>query len=304
MSNIHTMDSGEQNTTLYSSPYMAEFYELHYAHGLGLEDVELVYWPAFVELFSKHPRDGRQFTFVDIGTGGGRAILGLLDKAVAESFEIPPGSAQFIGMDIEQHMLDCAARGASKHPGIAPVTWSLGSALALDELPALADQKTTADMLIFTYGSIVHLTGDGDLEKFFGQVSRVLTPGSGRAYVDFADQFFVPHGQEMPASQDDMLSEMPVEFRTAELKSIQWPGITYRMETLGLAMVGNACVMDTRVRAVKDADEAVVESSTVKHRMRLHEEDQVQAASRAAGLLLLEKKRCNQNSVFVFQKTP
>ncbi|EZF35802.1 hypothetical protein TMEN_8303 [Trichophyton mentagrophytes] len=296
------MDSERRSKTLYGSPYMAEFYELHWAQGLGLEDVELVYWPAFVELFSKHPRDGRQFTFVDIGTGGGRAILGLLDKAVAESFEIPPGSAQFIGMDIEQHMLDLAAREASKHPGIPPVTWSLGSALALDELPALADGKATADMLIFTYGSIVHLTGDGELEKFFSQLSRVLTPGSGRAYVDFVDEFLVPPGGEMPESRD-ALSDLPVESRTAKAKSIQWPEITYKMETLGYAIVDHLCVMDTRVHAVRDADEAVVESNTVKERMRRYKEDHVQAASQAAGLLLLEKKRCNQNSVFVFQKT-
>ncbi|EGD94498.1 hypothetical protein TESG_02014 [Trichophyton tonsurans CBS 112818] len=296
------MDSERRSKTLYGSPYMAEFYELHWAQGLGLEDVELVYWPAFVELFSKHPRDGRQFTFVDIGTGGGRAILGLLDKSSAESFEIPPGSAQFIGMDIEQHMLDLAAREASKHPGIPPVTWSLGSALALDELPALADGKATADMLIFTYGSIVHLTGDGELEKFFSQLSRVMTPGSGRAYVDFVDEFLVPPGGEMPESRD-ALSDLPVESRTAKAKSIQWPGITYKMETLGYAIVDHLCVMDTRVHAVRDADEAVVESNTVKERMRRYKEDHVQAASQAAGLLLLEKKRCNQNSVFVFQKT-
>ncbi|OAL71697.1 hypothetical protein A7D00_3726 [Trichophyton violaceum] len=295
------MDSEERSKTLYGSPYMAEFYELHWATGLGLEDVELVYWPAFVEMFSKHPRDGRQFTFVDIGTGGGRAILGLLDKAGAESFEIPPGSAQFIGMDIEQHMLDLAAREVLKHPGIPPVTWSLGSALALDELPSLADQKTTADMLIFTYGSIVHLTGDGELEKFFSQLSSVLTPESGRAYIDFVDEFLVPHGGEMPESRD-AFSDLPVESLTAEVKSIQWPGITYQMETLGFATVDNLSVMDTRVRAVRDADKSVVESNTVKERMRRFKEDHVQAASQAAGLMLLEKKRCNQNSVFVFHK--
>lgn len=295
------MDSEEQNTTLYGSPYKAEFYELHYAQNLGLQDVELVYWPAFVEMFSKHPRDGRQFTFVDIGTGGGRAIFGLLDKAVAESFEITPGSAQFVGMDIEQHMLDYAAREASKHPGIPPVTWSLGSALALDELPALADQKTTADMIIFTYGSIVHLTGDGDLEKFFGQVSRVLTPGSGRAFVDFADQFFIPHGQEMPADQD-LLDEASAEYRAAEVKSVQWPGIIYKMKTRRLVSVNNFCNMDTTVHAVRDADKAIVESNSVKHHLRRYKEDHVLAASQAAGLTLLERQKWGRDIVLIFQK--
>ncbi|KAF3481941.1 uncharacterized protein GIQ15_04700 [Arthroderma uncinatum] len=293
------MTSGEQNKSIYGSPYMAEFYELRWACGVGLEDVELVYWPAFVEMFSKHPR-GAQFTFIDIGTGGGRSILGLLDKAVAESFEIPLGSAQFIGMDIEENMLDYAAREASKHPGISPVTWSLGSALALDKLRELADRKTTVDMLIFTYGSIAHLTGDGELGQFFTQVSRVLTPGSGRAYVDFFDDIFIPHGQD-GAKMEDASTDAHPDVQSAEIKSIQWPGISYQMETSKFVTAGVFCDADLMVHVVRE-DKTVVQSNSIHHHLRIHREDHVQAASREAGLVQVGKKSCMKDTVFIFQK--
>lgn len=300
------MTTGNQSTTLYGSPYMAEFYELRYARDRGLHDVEQVYWPVFKDMYTNRGQQA-QFTFLDVGTGSGRAVFGLLNKAVSESFEIASGSAQLIGMDIEQHMLDYARKEAQKYPGTYPVTWALGSALELEKLPPLADQHRTVDLLIFTYGSIVHLKNNGDLEQFLDQLSRTLTPGTGRAYISFYGRYLVPHGQEMP-SADDLLSCSSAHLRNTELKSVEWPDIHYRMETAKASMETNIYGADLKLQVVRadpvTGGETVLESSDVQLRLRVYTEDHVCAASKDAGLRIVDRKAVKDEVIFVLQKSP
>jgi SAM-dependent methyltransferase len=300
------MTTDDKPVTIYDSPYLSEFYELRWARGLGLEDVDFIYWPALKELIASPPRQG-QFTFLDVGTGGGRAILGLLNKAVEAELEIP-AAAQIIGMDISENMLDQAVKEAKKYPRVAPVIWSLGSALALEELPPLADKSNTVDLLIFTFGSIAHLMNDGEIEQFFDQVARVLTPGTGRAYISFYDRFFVPHGGKMPTIEDFPIDQdsLPPTMQNKEIPSAQWPGILYRMKTTKAFFDGCCHVMEMKIQAVKgagSADEEVVENNTCKYRLRVFTEDHINNSATTAGLEIMDVRRFEEQNIFVFRNS-
>lgn len=114
----------------YNSAYRAELYDLQW-NSPEVPDMSM-YWKGFADLLAIHqhkiPSD-RPFTVLDVGTGTGCVLLGLLKKATAASLEL--SDTEFIGMDNAQHMLDLAKKNAVKEHYISPVTWVLGSAIAL-----------------------------------------------------------------------------------------------------------------------------------------------------------------------------
>ncbi|EFR04880.1 hypothetical protein MGYG_07881 [Nannizzia gypsea CBS 118893] len=200
------------------------------SNGLGqpsMPDVDL-YTEVLMDIVSKH-RDatsGRQFTYLEISTGSGRVTLGILKSLSDASFNT--SNINMVDLDVVQNMLDLAAKLESKTSGISPpVNWVLGNALELKKLPVLLQPNghVTIDLLLFPFGSIVHMTGDGEVEQLFQQIAKVLTPCTGRAYISFMYWFLVKPGDNMEAHINSEVRPPPKDIQSAE-----FPGVSYRYE--------------------------------------------------------------------------
>lgn len=289
---------GLQKTTFYDSPYMAELYELRWSKP-ELPDMD-VYFKGFTDLLSQHRQTiCRPFTLLDVGTGTGRVVLGLLRRAAAASLDT--SNAELIGMDNEQNMLDMAARLESKTSEISPsVTWTLGAAQTLDELPPLqqAGKNKTVDLILFPYGSVCLLKEDGELEQFFSQVAKVLTPGTGRAYVSFVDSFFTRPGDKLEAQ--DMTMPPPID-----IQSIEFPGVWYRNQMISAKYEGNLFILGEKVQILKrgdDGHEEEVRSHVDEHQLRVFTQAHVLGAIEVAGMRIVDISKVGMDNIFILQR--
>lgn len=267
----------------YNSAYRAELYDLQW-NSPDLPDMS-IYWKGFADLLTMHKKTGpsdRPFTTLDVGTGTGRVLLGLLKKAGAASMDL--SAAKFIGMDNAQHMLDLAKKNAAREPYISPVAWVLGSALALHELPALQKGGNTIDLLILSFSSISHFRENGEIEQFFESCVKVLTPTTGRAYISFVDDLLVRPGSGTP-------SQFPPFGDPIEIESRAFPGIWYREENDTGEFKGDLLFMTNKMEVFKklpDGREEVLESHTDCHQLRHFSESHVLGALGRAGLRVME----------------
>ena len=293
---------GSETTTFYDSPYMAELYELRWSLP-DLPDMD-VYWKAFTDLLSQHKQTAvnRPFTLLDIGTGTGRVVLGLLKRAAETS--VDTGNTELIGLDNEQNMLNLAAKLESRTSGISPpVIWTLGTSLALDELPLLqqAGKDKTIDLALYPYGSICHLKGDGELEQFFSQVAKVLTPGTGQAYISFVDFHLERPGEDLKSKFNNDKDSIP----QAEIPSVEYPGIWYRNEFLSSKYEGRLCVTGEKVQVVKrkdDGREEEIQNHSDEIRLRVFSEEEALGAIEAAGLRVVKVDKIGIDNIFVLQR--
>lgn len=293
------MSSGK--AAFYDSPYMAELYELRWCQP-DLPDMD-IYWKAFTDLLSQHKQTAtaRPFTLLDIGAGTGRVVLGLLKRAAEAS--VDTSNTELIGLDNEPNMLDLAAKLESRSRGISPpVTWSLGTSLALDELPSLqqAGRGKTIDLAIFAYGSVCHLKGDGELEQFFLQLAKVLTPGTGRAYVSLVDILFTRLGAGPKSNSENAYTIPPVE-----IPSVEYPGIWYRNEMTPSTYQGHLCITGEKLQVVKrekDGREEEVHCLSDELQLRVFSEEQVLGAIKAAGLRVVKVDKVDVDYFFVLQQ--
>ncbi|KAF3481934.1 uncharacterized protein GIQ15_04693 [Arthroderma uncinatum] len=294
------------------SPYLAELYELQWARP-NMPDVEL-YTKVLIDAVSKHREaaSDRQFTFLEIGTGSGRVMLGILKRLAAASFNT--SNIEMIGLDYMQVMLDLAVKLESKESGLSPpVTWVLGDALAMEKLPVLsprAGKDVTVDLLLFPFSSIVHMVEDGQLEQLFLQIGKVLTPGTGRAYISLLNWFFIRPGDDLKARVETEVLPPPTDVQSEE-----FPGIRYYSETKKSEYMGKQVAYRADVQIFKredDGQEKEIESYRIKQTLRWFSEAAIMAAIEAAGLKLLETTMVGldmegvdadyQENIFVLQR--
>ncbi|RJE23174.1 hypothetical protein PHISCL_04481 [Aspergillus sclerotialis] len=283
----------------YDSPYRAELYDLQW-NSPNLPDMD-VYWKGFADLLAQHGKSipqNRPFTLLDVGTGTGRILLGLLKKAAATSLDT--STAKFIGMDNAPPMLDLAVKNAAKEQIIPPVTWVVGSATALHELSPIRQQGITVDLLIFSFSSICHLRENGELKQFFESCTKVLTPGTGRAYISFVDGLLQRPGT-------DVASEFPPFGDPVEIRSLAYPGVWYREENDAGKFKGDILFMTNRMKVFKklpEGGEEVLESHSGCHQLRRFSEAEVLEALESVGLRIVDTLRSDMMETYLVLQLP
>ncbi|EFR04099.1 hypothetical protein MGYG_07106 [Nannizzia gypsea CBS 118893] len=279
-----------ETTSFYSSPYLAELYELQWA-GPNMTDVDF-YARAFIDAVTKNRTAGvtHPITFLELGTGSGRVTLGVMKRMAKVSFDT--SNIKMIGLDNSKNMLDLAAKLESKTKGLSlPVTWVLGDMLALDQLPIFSPQENkhaTVDFLTFPLSSIVHMVEDGQLEKLLQQISNVLTPETGRAYISLFNWFLIRPDDDLQARKDDETMPPPTDLQSAE-----FPRIRYCSEMKKSEYKGDLVIYRQEVQVFEQRDnceEKEIERYHVRQTLRWFSESALLAAVEAAGLRVVERR--------------
>ncbi|CAG8282780.1 unnamed protein product [Penicillium olsonii] len=279
----------EKFNDLYSSPYLVDYYDLVAPNSDSIDDASF-YWRVYQELRSpllKPPRE--PFIIMDVGTGTGRVIQGLSNSAavIGDDFF----NTKVLGVDNAQHMLDKAAQNLDslfkEH-----VSWILGSALDLESVMAQSGYDKV-DLLIFSIGSISHLSEKGQPEKFLEQVSRVLRPGTGRAYVSIYDGSLLRKSEEIAFHQPEGITE---------IKSQTFPNIMYREFNHRGDIQDKVKDVKFELQVVEQTElgDQVLETNNISMRMRQWEEDELVSMSSHAGLNFVEKARGKHETFYVF----
>lgn len=277
----------EQESDYYGSEYLADYYESLWTDHPALKDVD-VYWDFCKRHLSSHPHSN-PFTLLDVGTGTGRVIHALIEKATADpSLDI--SSIRFIGMDKSQFMLNRANKGR-KRPQDINESWLLGTATALDQLEPLVHPHPKIDVLIFAFSGINHLHMPGEVDEFFSSVSKILKPG-GLALVSVCTPLL---------DVTETYIENPFgEVKEVESKSIE--GILYRERNTGQRIEGDLFINSMKIEVCRmntDGSEQVIESNDYNIPLRLLTHEQLQTSISNSGLLLLDEKLMGEEIFFV-----
>ena len=228
-------------TPYYNSAYLADAYESRYCTQRKIYDLDF-YYSLFAKLLLDHQKRTPNVPFVvlDIGTGTGRVLLGMMERAIDAGLDL--SHVQLVGMDNSQHMLDVAVRNHHS-TALPPLTWCRGDALALRDLPMLRDPDARVDFVIFAYGGISHLTGEGDADRFLSGVSEILRPRVGRAVVSLAEMFVLAPGD------DEKLRNTPPE-APVETRGLKFPNVVYRESVIKFDVQDQFCIRTRKLQSV------------------------------------------------------
>ncbi|CAG8411254.1 unnamed protein product [Penicillium salamii] len=283
-----TITKGTMND-LYSSPYLVDYYDLVAPNSDSIDDASF-YWRVYQELRSpllKPPRE--PFIIMDLGTGTGRVVQGLSNSAamIGDNFF----NTKVLGVDNAQHMLDKAAQNLDplfkEH-----VSWILGSALDLESVMAQSGYDKV-DLLIFSIGSISHLSEKDQPEKFLEQVSRVLAPGTGRAYISIYDGSLLQKSEQIAFHQPKGVTE---------IRSHIFPNIMYREFNHRGDIQDKVKDVKFELQVVERTElgDQVLETNNISMKMRQWDEDELVSMSSGAGLSFVEKARGKHETFYVF----
>lgn len=186
----------------------------------GLKDALAAYDS---QVSSSASKESTSFNVIELGTGPGRCLRGLVADANTAGLHLSP--ANLIGIDRSAAQLRRAAMYGTDGP--ANVHWVQGDATNFAGLPGLTDLRNSVDyMVLFNGGSIFHLTEPGDPEAMFAQVVRLLRPGSGRAWVSLQNENILSRSLTMFKEDPDWMDELDGD---VVLDSKAYPGVRYRM---------------------------------------------------------------------------
>ncbi|KAJ5928369.1 hypothetical protein N7466_007325 [Penicillium verhagenii] len=269
----------ERDSTFYDSPYLAEHYDIFCEKYLTeqLKDVP-VYWAQLQKIQSSAPE--QPFVVLDVGTGTGRILHGLASHAAQENHDL--SSAQFIGLEPSQDMLDRAAKH-SQMEHIGRVAWEQGTALDLISVPSLDGGANKVSMLMWAVGSISHLHEPEQPAQFLDQVSKVLVPGTGR----------ISRTQRLRPGKTP-----------PRLASRTFPDIVYQTTQLETKTVGHVQHDDREVLVIKtlpDGTEEVVEKNLVQFKGRLWKENELVDTAKKAGLQLVDVVTAEREAFYIFE---
>ncbi|KAJ5322573.1 hypothetical protein N7452_010862 [Penicillium brevicompactum] len=274
---------------LYSSPYLVDYYDLVAPKSESIDDASL-YWKVYQDLRSPLIRAPREpFVIMDVGTGTGRVVQGLSNSAALLGDDF--FNTKVLGVDNAQHMLEKAANNLDplfkEH-----VSWILGSALDLESVMVQSGYRKV-DLLIFSIGSISHLSEKGQPEKFLEQVSRVLCPGTGRAYVSIYDGSLLEKSEQVTFHQPEGITD---------IKSHTFPNIMYRESNHHGEVQDKIKDVTFELQVVEQTDlgARVLETNNISMKMRQWEEDELLTMLSGSGLKFLEKTRGKHETFYVF----
>ena len=280
----------DESTDLYSSPFLVDYYDIVAPNSKSVDDVPF-YWRVYQELkATRQPTPANPFVVMDLGTGTGRVLHGIAAEAVEAGDDLV--DTVCLGVDNAQLMLDKAERIASNTLK-GHVEWILGSALDLESAMAgKMDQKV--DWLIFSIGSISHLSEDGQPEAFLKELGKVLRPGSGRAYVSIYDGSLLKKKEDISFHQPEGVSELP---------SSVYPGVYYRESNHRGELHGKVKHVKFDLQAVdrNDGKEEILESNLVSMKMRQWEPDELTRMLEGTGLSLEKSVRRKHETFYAFR---
>ncbi|KAJ5980895.1 hypothetical protein N7481_008193 [Penicillium waksmanii] len=283
-----TLTFDEQPSDLYSSPYLVDYYDLVAPNSRSVDDSSF-YWDVYQKLFAlRSPTPEDPFVVMDVGTGTGRVLHGLESNAIKSECEFI--NTELIGVDNAQHMLDKAeiiTTGILK--GV--VSWVHGSALNLTEvMDPRKHQKV--DLLIFSIGSISHLSEPGQPETFLNQAFKVLRPGTGRAYVSIYDGSLLNPNEKIAFHQPQGVSE---------IQSVVFPSIVYRESDHRGELKGNVKFVKFELEVVNSDNQSVLETNHISMKMRQWMEDELVLLSSKTDAFFVESIRGAHETFYVFK---
>ncbi|KAJ5146217.1 uncharacterized protein N7515_000781 [Penicillium bovifimosum] len=282
------VDSTENTKTLFSSPYLVDYYDL--LHPISDSDDATFYWRVYQELRSplvSAPRD--PFIIMDLGTGNGRVIRAIASYATLTGDDMY--NCRILGVDNAPHMLERARQ--NDNPFFKEhVFWYLGSALNLEKVMSQSGFGKV-DLLIFSLGSIGYLTQEGQLRMFLRQLSRVLRPNTGRAFVSIYDCFAL---QKMEAA---LLQPEDV----TKTKSTAFANIVYRGSNLRSEVTDKVreAKFDLQVLEVTEKGEKLLETNKVSMKLRQWDKDELVCMATGTGVRFVESFTGKQETICVFQ---
>ncbi|KAJ5882935.1 uncharacterized protein N7473_009821 [Penicillium subrubescens] len=252
----HPTASVEKNTDLFDTPFLSEHYDLLLADYFKTKLLDVpVYWQLLKKCTQPNP------ILLDIGTGTGRIISGLIAEAKREKLDI--SNWTFLGVDISQHMLERAKTVTSIPPKSPTVQWIKGSAQELEKLPPLCNGAQKVGFILFSAGAFSHLYEKGQPEQFFSQVAKVIEPRTGMACISIAKSFMVTEtGKEFALPQID---------GPKQIESKIFPGVIYENRILSNETDGNILTEKRIIDVMRkdDGQEKVIERNHVSSMFRL-----------------------------------
>ncbi|KAJ5721207.1 uncharacterized protein N7483_009141 [Penicillium malachiteum] len=281
----------ERDSTFYDSPYLAEHYDIFCEKYLTeeLKDVP-VYWEQLQKIQSSAPE--QPFVVLDVGTGTGRILHGLAASAGEEGYDL--SSAEFIGLEPSQDMLDRAAK-SSQMAHVGHVAWEQGTALDLVSVPSLNGCTKKVSMLMWAVGSISHLHEPEQPTQFLNQVAKVLMAGTGRVIISISHHL---------APKDLKDAAIAPWKNPPRLASRTFPDIVYQTTQLETKTIGHV-QHDTRevlvIRTLPEGTEQVVEKNLVQFKGRLWKENELVDTAKNAGLELADTISAEREAFYIFK---
>ncbi|KAJ5597020.1 hypothetical protein VI817_003747 [Penicillium citrinum] len=278
----------EQPRDLYSSSYLVDYYDLVAPNSRSVDDASF-YWGVYQKLLSiRPPSPDDPFVVMDVGTGTGRVIHDLESNAIISGTEVD--NVEIIGVDNAQHMLDKAHAITT---GILKdcVSWVHGSALNLRNVME-SRQHQKVDLLIFSIGSISHLSEPGQPEGFLEEVSKVLRPGTGRAYVSIYDGSLLNPEEKISFHQPPGVSE---------IHSNTYPSIVYRESNHRGDLNGNVKYVKFGLEVVNVENQSVLERNEISMKMRQWRKDELVDLASKTDLVFVENFKGTHETFYVFK---
>ncbi|KAK5990619.1 hypothetical protein PT974_08888 [Cladobotryum mycophilum] len=286
----------ERDSDYYDSSYLADYYESLWTDHAALEDIA-IYWAFFkdralssLSSSSQNRVDGK-FVLLDVGTGTGRVIHSLIDKAVSDA-DMSLDAMLFIGMDKSPFMLEQAQR-TKQLPHEVHASWFVGTATALEDIASLADPHGKVNLLLFTFSGINHLHQPGEIDQFFLSARRVLLPG-GLALVSVCTPLLDVEGDSVPNPYG----------LVKEVKSKRLEGILYREWGTGQKIEGHLFTNSLKTDVVQvspDGSELVIERNIHNIPLALLTRDGLRESAAAAKLEIIEERCIRDEVIFVLR---
>ncbi|KAJ5903847.1 hypothetical protein N7504_006230 [Penicillium tannophilum] len=283
-----TVSTQTQPKDLYSSSYLADYYDL-VSTSQSVDDAYFYwkiyqYWRAFRSCTPDDP-----FVLMDLGTGTGRVLHDLGRSATEANVDF--FNTEVLGVDNAAHMLEKAKR-ITTAPLKDHVSWINGSAIDLEAVMRNRAHPHI-DLLIFSFGSISHLSEPGQPETFLNQVSKVLRPGTGRAYVSIFDGSLLHKKKNIALHHSKEINE---------IQSKIFPHVVYRGSNHRGDLEGNIKYVKFDLEVVNIQDQSILEKNDVSMKMRQWEEDELVPLASKAGVDYVESIRGAHETFYVFEK--
>lgn len=237
----------DQPLDFYSSPYLAEHYDLICAQeGSFFKDIEIF----SAELMQIRDRkraksqDPDALVVIDVGTGTGRALHSLAQKALKNGIDL--SKATFLGFDLSQDMVNRAAQTRDL-TGVGHFEWLCASAVDLDSVVSARGFHGKVDLIMFADGGILHLTTPEEGRKFLRGLEMSLRPGIGRACISVTNRESVDdlHYYDTEASGKGAI----------EYESQQFPNLIYRNTLTGITEEGTVGISTFQFEVLKVQDD-------------------------------------------------
>ncbi|KAL8801341.1 MAG: hypothetical protein Q9200_006978 [Gallowayella weberi] len=278
----------------FADEHYTDFYDAHVAkfwkpgHG---SDIQLI-WESLQDLLGLKDH-ASPLNVVDIGTGTGRIIQGLLANAEAEGME--KLDAKFFGVDPGPMMLrrgrELLEANERLH-GIADVEW-----VPSDALGFTADSPTVrgaTDLLFFAGGGFNHLLSPGEIVGFLREVGRALRTNS-----PSATAVIVIQGEAIPS----MMAAFPnSDGEASVVLSEKRPEITYEKSADTKTWAGPLHVDAFTLKVKSTSDGSVLKEFKFRFDLRQFDEEAWPGMVEQAGLKITRTRDYALGRAYYLQK--